>query len=262
MWIELRLPARKGFIFGFQRLVLCPKCTPASSSSSTVTIGKAGLSLRPVPGIGEACAAGTEPGEPSRRAHPAFRGWGKGRSVVAAAPLPKKRLFARGGVTTPRWDGPSALGRWVPSVPGASPQAGMGSRLRRSGDGRREPLRGGVEPSALRRSPPRASSRWRRAFGAPATAAKRRFAVASRLVIHARRTDERRLPPISTRRGTGRETRRRHDGHRAEGRRPEPIPAWAEGPGFRPPTGRGLKARPIARPAVMSGRRLLGDEHG
>src|SRR5262245_43996242 len=76
MWIWLRFPARKGFIFGFHRLVRWPKCTPASISSWTVTIGK-GTPLDPAraSASGEACAAGTEPAEPSRRAHPAIRGW-------------------------------------------------------------------------------------------------------------------------------------------------------------------------------------------
>src|SRR6185295_13010354 len=81
MWIELRLPARKGFIFGFQRLVRCPKWTPASSSSWTVTIGKRDLSSSSGrPGIGEAFAAGDAPGEPSRRD---FRRWGFGKGAKA-----------------------------------------------------------------------------------------------------------------------------------------------------------------------------------
>ena len=33
MWIPLRSVKMKGFILGFQRLVWCPKWTPASSSS-------------------------------------------------------------------------------------------------------------------------------------------------------------------------------------------------------------------------------------
>src|SRR5919198_1033064 len=32
MWMPLRAVKMYGFIFGFQRLVWCPKCTPASSS--------------------------------------------------------------------------------------------------------------------------------------------------------------------------------------------------------------------------------------
>src|SRR5882724_9355027 len=35
--MPLRAPKMYGFIFGFQRLVWCPKCTPASSSCFIVT---------------------------------------------------------------------------------------------------------------------------------------------------------------------------------------------------------------------------------
>src|SRR5262245_29873610 len=37
MWMPLRAPKMYGFIFGFQRLVWWPKCTPASSSCLIVT---------------------------------------------------------------------------------------------------------------------------------------------------------------------------------------------------------------------------------
>src|SRR4030095_4215934 len=39
MWTLLRAPNRKGAIFGFQRRVWCPKCTPASSSWRMVKLG-------------------------------------------------------------------------------------------------------------------------------------------------------------------------------------------------------------------------------
>src|SRR3990172_12513755 len=37
--MPFRSPKRNFFIFGFHRLVWCPKCTPASSSSFIVTSG-------------------------------------------------------------------------------------------------------------------------------------------------------------------------------------------------------------------------------
>ena len=37
MWIPLRAVKMYGFIFGFQRLVWCPKWTPASRSCLSVT---------------------------------------------------------------------------------------------------------------------------------------------------------------------------------------------------------------------------------
>ena len=39
MWTLLRAPKMKGSIFGFQRRVLCPKWTPASSSWRMVKLG-------------------------------------------------------------------------------------------------------------------------------------------------------------------------------------------------------------------------------
>src|SRR5262249_50318271 len=63
MWIPLRAPKMYGFIFGFQRLVWFPECTPASSNCfmDTSLINYSPLVLPPPSSPSQRTLPGTSP---------------------------------------------------------------------------------------------------------------------------------------------------------------------------------------------------------